>query len=180
MLAAAAPSELASLFSESNRDKGAGMGKLITGSRWYFGAVMDSALASRLGRTAELTFLGDYNGTLLMRVESRGDSVDGKCTVIFSCGKAMREISGARRMDAQVDFGTVSGILVPREAMHLDADGTTYIYVISGLQAQRVDVEILGEKDSLYIVDYEQGGFLSEGTEIITRANGIFDGKVVR
>ena len=85
-----------------------------------------------------------------------------------------------RTVSATVEFETVTGMLVPKEAMHVDENGKKYVYVLSGLQAQQVDITITGEVDDCYITESESGGLLNEGAEIIVKANGLYDGKVVR
>lgn len=180
MLEGLTPHALVALFKDSSGDDGAG--KVITGLRWYYASAMktDQARKLEIGQKKELTFTGDYNGTLEMRVESIGTDSGGSCVVVFSCGKAIRDVAGARELEAEVNFGTISGMMIPKEAMHVDENGKQYIYVVSGLQARRVDVGILAEKDGCYITSYERGGLLTEGAEIITKANGLYDGKVVR
>jgi len=82
---------------------------------------------------------------------------------------------------ADIVFDVISGLRIPREAIHLDDDGTIFIYLLTGARAERVNVEILLESGENYLVrdGLETGSPLRSGSTIIVRANDLFDGKVV-
>ena len=175
------PADLSRLFrSSSAADR---LGKLITEFRWYFAAVMDESDAARLsaGRNITIQFSGAYNAAVDMRVESVGDGDEGECVVVFSSDRSIHEIAALRFVRADVIFDTVSGIRVPREAIHLDEEATTFVYLETGVRAERVDVEILLDAGDSYLVrdGAESGTPLRDGATIIVKANGLFDGKVV-
>ena len=175
------PGRLAELFGAPARVSGAG--KLVTEFKWYFAAVMDAAEASGLpeGQTVTVHFSGVYNAAMELLVERVGRQDEGKCVALFSSDRGIHEIAPLRGMRADVISGAVSGIRVPREAIHLDDDGTTYIFLQTGVTAERVDVEILLEAGDSYLVrdGTETGTPLRAGATIIVKANNLFDGKVV-
>ena len=160
------------------------VGKLVTEFKWYYAAIMDGADAVRLspGRQIAVQFSGSYHARVDMRVESVGRREDGECVVLFSCDRAVHEIAPLRYMRADVVYGTVTGIRVPKEAIRLDDDGATFIYLQTGVRAERADVEILTEYGDSYLVQGAAGAWspLREGAVIIVKANGLYDGKVVR
>jgi hypothetical protein len=94
----------------------------------------------------------------------------------------LSDIAAFRELTADVIFSTYSGIRVPKEAVRLDEDGATCIYILSGLRAELVPVDILYEGDDYYIVQSgsESATSLRVGSEIIVKANDLYDGKVVR
>ena len=160
------------------------VGKLVTEFRWYFATVMDAADAARLsvGRAISVQFSGTYDDQAEMLVESVGRSVDERCVVVFSSDRRVHEIAPLRFVRADIVFDTVSGIRVPKEAIHLDDDNvTTFVYLETGVRAERVDVEIILDAGDSYLVrdGAESGAPLREGSIIIVKANGLFDGKVV-
>ena len=175
------PSVLADLFSAPSRANG--VGKLITEFTWYYAAVMDAADTARLtaGRTVSVLFSGAYNAQVSMRVESVGRNDNGECIALFSCDRGIHEITSLRFVRADIVLDTVSGIRVPKEAIHLDDDGSLFVYLQTGVRAERVDVEILLETGDSYLVrdGIETGSPLRDGATIIVKANGLFDGKVV-
>lgn len=179
------PETYRTLFEAPGAIPGDALGKLITGITWYFTAVMDESDAEKLAgmKTARLVFTKNYSADLSMGIESIGSaSEDGTCVVVFSCSSALSDIAAFRELTADVIFSTYSGIRVPKEAVRLDEDGATCIYILSGLRAELVPVDILYEGDDYYIVQSgsESATSLRVGSEIIVKANDLYDGKVVR
>ena len=176
------PTGLAELFS-APVNAASGAGKLVTEFKWYFVALMDADDASRLpeDRRITLQFSGAYYASVEMLVEHIGKRENDERVVLFSSSQSVHEIAPLRQMPADVVYGVVSGIRVPKEAIHLDDDGTTFIFLQTGVRAERVDVEILIESGDSYLVrdGLETGSPLRDGSTIIVKANDLFDGKVV-
>ena len=89
-----------------------------------------------------------------------------------------------RRLTAQVEFSAYTGLSVPKEAVYQENDENvvkTYIFLLPGLQAEKVYVDILSESGDSYIVKNgtENGTALREGSTIIVQGKDLFDGKVV-
>ncbi len=176
------PSELEHLFSKPQKQPNV-FGKLITGTRWYFAAVMDENDAYNLtvGKTAKIEFSKNYTGTLTMNVESISLPAKGQCVVVFSGDTAMADICNVRELSGEVIFSSRTGILTPKDAVYTEEDGTFYIYVLRGLQSQRVDIEIIcNYSEYYYLIEASEGDSLNEGAEIIVRGKNLFDGKVVK
>ena len=175
------PSELTALF-ETPR-KIAGACKLITSHKWYYAAIMDSAEASRLpiGRRSTLQFTGAYHAAVDMSVENVSRREDGMCVVLFSSDRGVHNATMFREMRADVLFDAVAGLRVPREAIHLDDDGRTFVFIQTGVRAERVNVEILLEFGEYYLVrdGAETGSPLRADTTIIVKANNLVDGGIV-
>ncbi len=172
------PSALDALFENAS---GTGIGKMVYGVYWYYAAEMDSDAASCLavGGSEKLRF-ESCGVTASMTVKSIGPDENGKRVVLFSCSRYLSEFTDMRQTEAELVTEDYTGIRVPKKAIHLDEEdpGVTYIYVVSGSQAERVDVEIIGELSDNYLVS--DSGELRENAEIIVKANDLYDGKVVR
>jgi len=181
VLAGITPSALTELF--SGPPGVSGVGKLVTDFKWYFAAVMEEADALRLtaGRRIPIQFSGAYFAQSDMLVESIGRREDGFCVVLFSSDRSVNEVAPLRQLSAEIVFGVVPGIRVPKEAIHLDDDGATFVYLQTGVRAERVAVDILLEYGDSYLVrdGTETGTPLRAGSTIIVRANNLFDGKIV-
>ncbi|MDR2665090.1 MAG: hypothetical protein LBC21_02285 [Oscillospiraceae bacterium] len=177
------PSALADAFQYAQADSGS-VGKLITGIKWYYVAVVDSGAAPELavGKEARVGFTGARRVSFTMRLEEVREPEDGKCVAVFSCASGMDSVASMRHSEAEVALDSVSGLLVPRQAIRLGDDGRTYVYVLSGGRARAEHAEILGEFDEMYIVrdDAAIGSSLRVGAEIIVKANDLYDGKVLR
>jgi len=160
-----------------------GLGKLVTEFKWFYAAIMDEEDARRLsaGRRMIVQFSGAYNSTAEMLVENVGRAEDGKSVVLFSSDRSIHEIAPLRQLRAEIIYNTVTGILVPKEAIHLDDDGAVFIYLQTGVRAERVNVEILMTYGDVYLVrdGAESGTHLRAGSTIIVKANNLFHGKVV-
>ena len=175
------PTELVSVF--ENPSEYSGAGKLVTNFKWYYAAVMnnsDVALLS-VGERRTVRFYGTFNADVEMVIESMSRREDDYSVVVFSSDRGIHDVAALRSMRAYVLEDTVSGIRVPREALHLDEDGTTFVFLQTAGFAERVNVEILEETGDSYLVrdGLETGSPLRVGSVIIVRANNLYDGRVV-
>jgi hypothetical protein len=176
------PTRLTELFVSPSGVYGAG--KLATEFKWFYAAVMDSEDAMHLpvGRPIMVQFSGAFTTGMEMMIQSVGRREDGWCVVLFSSDRSIHDVVSLRNLRADIVHDVVSGIRVPKEAIHLDDDGMThYVFLQTGVRAERVDVEILHEIGDSYLVrdGAEAGTPLRTGSTIIVRANNLFDGKVV-
>jgi hypothetical protein len=175
------PSALEELFAEPPGEPGSG--KLITEFKWYYAGIMnaDEAARLRVGREIPLQFSGAYYAQVPMIVESVGRREGDTCVVQFTSDRGIHDIAPLRYLNAEIVFGIVSGIRVPKEAIHLGDDGTTFIYLQTGVRAEHVDVEILLEVGDSYLVrdGLESGTPLREGATIIVKANNLYHGNIV-
>jgi len=163
-----------------------GTGKLITDFKWYYAAIMDydDAVQLSTGQTKTVQFYGTYNAEVDMVVESIGRREEGLCVVLFSSDRGLHEVTPLRELRADILLDIVTGIRVPMEAIHLDNDSNTFIYIQTSGRAERVDVEILDPPgvigDSYLVRDGEETGSpLRVDSIIIVKARDLFHGKVV-
>lgn len=173
------PDELKEMFRSPGRVPDAAFGKLSRGISWYYATLVDSKWATRLtgiGRV-NVRFTKTYSNTVTMSVEAVGQAKDGKCVVILKCDRFLQQVAGIRELVGEIIFSNDSGVRVPKEAVHLNDEGRTIVYVLRKLQAFEVEVTILGEEGDWYMV--EGGSALRPGNEVITRAENLHDGAVV-
>ena len=175
------PSSFEQLFYSPTSNFGAF--KMITEFKWYFAAIMEAADANRLavGRTVPIQFEGAFQSAVYMLVENIGRREDERVVVLFSSNRGVHEITTQRFLQADIIFDNIVGIRVPKEAIHLDDNGITHIFLQTGARAERVNIEILTIIGDSYIVrdGAETGSPLRAGSTIIVRANNLFDGRVV-
>ena len=175
------PTKLIELF--ASKSGVYGVGKLVTEFEWFFAAIMSEEDAAHLsaGRQFPVQFTGAYNETVDMTVSRVGKAEDGNCVVLFSNDRSIHQVAPLRYLRAEVVTGVVSGIRVPKSAIHLDDDAVTFVYLQTGVRAERVNVEILHEVGDVYLVrdGAETGSPLRSGSTIIVKANGLYDGKIV-
>ena len=181
MLEDISPDGLREIFASPDMMEMDSIGKLITGIRWYYAAIVeeDAAVWLSPGDTVRLDFTRTYSASLNMTVESVGESRNGECVIVFSCDRFLQDVASLREMTATIVFESLSGIRVPKEAVHLDEDGDTLVYILEGLQASAEYVDIIAESGDYYMVA-ESGDGLRVGDQIITRASNLYDGAVVQ
>lgn len=174
------PADVEEMFANPSAVRAGTFGKIVKGIRWYYVTVVPSEWATRLSdcNTITVEFSKTYSNTVTMDVESVGIPEDGQCVVVLSCSKYLQDVTAVRNMTAEIIFKASSGVRVPKEAVHLDDDGNTYIYLLRGMQAESVKVTILGEEDDYYMVSSDSGS-VRVGDEVITKAANLYDGAVV-
>jgi len=118
-----------------------------------------------------------------MLVESIGRREEGMCVVLFSSDRGIHDVAPLRSLRADIVFGEVSGIRVPKEAIHLDDDNNTFIYLQTSGYAEMVEVEILRVTGDSYLVrdgaESNPPTPLRVDSIIIVKANDLYHGKIV-
>ncbi|MGM9522436.1 MAG: HlyD family efflux transporter periplasmic adaptor subunit [Oscillospiraceae bacterium] len=173
------PSGLKKLFSSPEKVGDDVIGKLISGIKWYYVTVMDEQSASKLtvGGRAKVEFSRTYSAALTMTVESVSLPEDGECAVVMSCKDFMQDVASLREMSGEIVFAVQSGVRVPKDALHVEEDGT-YVYILEGLRASKVYVDIIAESGDYYMVEETRDG-LRINDRIIVKADNLYDGAVV-
>ena len=119
-----------------------------------------------------------YSASLTIRVDYVSQPEDGECVAVFSTDKFLQNVTAVREATAEIVFGTLTGVSVPREAVHLNDKGETVVYILEGVRANEVGVHIIAETPDLYMVEETRGG-LRVNDIIIVRAASLYDGAVV-
>lgn len=172
------PDALQALMQEERSLPANALGKLVSGTRWYFAALTDAEKADRLRSEAAVSVVfGRYYGEqLTMKLEWISAEENGVRTVLLSCGESMGKMLNSRIQEAELVLREESGLRVPRRALHVDEDGKTCVYVQTGLQAEKKLVTVLEDFDDYYMVT---GEALRLGDQIIVSGKNLFAGKVV-
>ena len=176
-------------------DPGA-IGKLVTGSTWYFAALLPGSEEPPLtqGHTYTITFSSDFYGSVEMTLERIVPGTD-QTLAIFSARSNLSDTTLLRIQTVDVVTETVEGIRIPRRALRVETqeveqeDGSvseqnTYVvYTVAGRQAERKEVEVVYTGDTFYLVrpvDETASSRLRAGEEVILNTSDIYDGKVVQ
>lgn len=190
---------LSALLSQTPAPVSGPVGKLITGSTWYFAALLpgtDTGLQS--GKTYSLTFSGDYYGQIPMELERV--SLEGEQTLaIFSCRTHLSDTTLLRVQTVDVVIHHLEGIRIPRKALRVetveeppesgDPEGAARqvnrykVYIVERSQSWGREVDILYTDENFYLVrpvDPSAAKRLRAGDEVILNSSDIYDGKVVR
>ena len=176
------PDMLKQYIQNRQEDPGSAFGKLVCSQIWYYAVIMDEQQAMELSRGDRVTLdFGRYYSTpLSARVYGISGAVNGQQVVVFSCSDALTATLSIRQATAEIITAQYSGLRVPSEAIYTDDDGTKYVYTMTGLQAERKDVEIVYTGDAYCIVKAAGGASsLRDGNQVIITQDELYDGKVM-
>lgn len=164
------------------------IGKLITGSTWYYAATVDDASAKRLeeGKRYTLAFTGDFDKEVSMRLERIGSSEGGRRAVVFSSDRYLSRVTLARQCTATLIFERFSGVRVPDKALRVltndDGSTTLGVYTLVGRQAEFKSVEIVREGEGFYLLrgTATNRKVLRPGDTVILSNQELYNGKVIQ
>ena len=186
---------LAQLLAQRHTPDTQSVGKLITGSTWYFAALLDGTdTGLQTGRRYAVNFSGDYYGQISMTLDRV--ALEGERTLaVFSCRTNLADTAMLRIQTVDVVVQQLEGIRIPRRALRVSTEDVTkedgsvsqvnhyYVFTVVSSQAEVQEVEVLYATDAYYLVRPVNPGAASRlrvGDEIILNSSGIYDGKVVR
>lgn len=163
------------------------IGKLITGSTWYFATSVDDASAKRLeeGKKYTLAFTGDFGKEVSMKLERLGSSEGGRRMAVFSSDRYLSQVTLTRMCTASLVFERFSGVRVPNKALRVrtNDDGTTTlgVYTLVGRQAEFKSVEIVREGEDFYLLrgTATNRKVLRPGDTVILSNQELYNGKVI-
>lgn len=179
--------QLDQLLPGSTEHSQTAIGKLITGSTWYYAAAVDDASAKRLeeGKRYTLAFTGDFDKEVSMRLERLGSSEGGRRLAVFSSNRYLSEVTLARQCSATLIFERFTGVRVPDKALRVrtndDGSTTLGVYVLVGRQAEFKSVEIVREGEGFYLlrgIDANRK-VLRPGDTLVLSNRELYNGKVI-
>jgi len=172
-----------------------GVGKLITGSTWYYAALVPEAEARRLQRLLDrevpnrvtVSFAGISTSEVPMWVHALSEVENGYAKAVFAANTALVETLGLRHVEARIIYNTFSGIRVPREALHRAAPHEetgvqpTYVFTLTVGLAEQKFVIVVYEGADFYLVRPDTvrtsvDASLREGNTIIVRGRDLHAG----
>lgn len=157
-------------------------GRLILSDRWYFVTALskDQLGEAEVGDTVRLTFAQNPQEEMALQIQ-RIVSDDGETALLILSGDShLPSVTLLRKQACTLIFETYAGLRVPKEALHVDEDGNTGVYVLEGAVARWKPVEILYASSDDYVAKLDQSSTdtLWPGDEILLGSN-LYDGKVV-
>ena len=153
-------------------------------NKWYFAAVIDDETSQRMkvGNSMALKFQDKTLPDVTARVERISEPEDGNVLVVFQCNTHISDFTKARRATVSAVIRTYSGLKVPREALRVDDSGRNGVYCLVESQVKFKPIEILFEKDSYYISEYDSSDTKSLllYDDIIVSAKNLEHRKVIK
>lgn len=200
MLSSLTAGQLEELLRENPSGDPTAAGKLITGSTWYFAALLpggNPGLAE--GRTYDVSFSDGWYGAVSMTLD-RLEVGEEQTLAVFSARTHLADTTLLRVQTVDVILDEIEGIRIPRRALEVetvtedvtDEEGNVtgteevnhyYVFTVVSSQAERQEVKVVYTAETYYLVrpaDESARDRLRAGDEVILTTAGVYDGKVVR
>lgn len=167
------------------------VGRLIAGEEWRFVTVLSAADTARLqkGQALSLRAATGVDFDLDVTVERIGREENGRVIVVLRGGSHLAYVTLLRAQNVELILARYEGLRIPKNALRVDADGSSGVYCLVGLRAYRKPVEVLWQGEDYCLVrpvgiettseSLRQLYTLRAGDEAIVSANDLYDGKVV-
>lgn len=161
-------------------------GKLARSQRWNFVmrvSELNEAMFS-LGETLDFNFIENGNASIPMTLDAIiEDTVAGSGSIlVFSADRLPQGFSFDRQQSVSVTVSSVSGIYVPRSAVHRE-NGEYYVYVLDGSVVRVRYVDVIYEGSDYFLgrtdVTDEERQYLSINEQMVIKGNNLFDGRIL-
>ena len=158
------------------------VGKIVSDYEWYIAAEvsLNDSMNYKVGDTLEIHTSVKSSPVLPVTVEKINISdTDSKAVIIFACNEMNTELASMRSGPMTVVSKTYSGLKVPKRALRV-VDSKKGVYVVSGMQAKFVTVEILYSNDDFIICEKsDTDGALKLYDQVVVKGKNLYDGKIV-
>ena len=127
--------------------------KIINNYEWYFAAVVDETWVEDMkpGHTVNLRFTDISDNTMEGTVYSISEASEGKVAIVVKSQSMFAGMYTSRVLNAEIIRKTYKGFKVSKNAVHIDEDGTYYVYINSEGAKRRRNVTIL-YADEAYVI----------------------------
>ena len=169
--------------SRSN-EGGYAIGKTTESTQWRFVSVLEQKEAAyfKEGELYEVDFNG--GGEMRMPLTLEKISQDGaQCLLVFNCDRIPLGFDFARSQSVSVIVQSVTGISVPKTAVH-KTGGEFYVYILRGSVVLERKIDVVYETRDYYTVrdGLEPDGehvYLQSNDNLILNGKNLFDGRIV-
>lgn len=165
------------------------IGKIIDGYNWYIATVIDSSETGNFskGKTVRLLFDESGKNPVKTYVHSIKNIDSSKSLVIFRCNLMNEQLTSLRKVEGKIVIDEFKGLKVSRDAVRLDDDGNSGVYVRRGNVVNFRSLNIIYSEDSFVIASKpsENSGIKLSHThlklydEVIISGKELTDGMVI-
>lgn len=187
-LADMTPSGLAAVSPQSVSST---VGKIVSGSKWYFAASVSEADAAKLrtGQRLTLRMASGVDFDLPVTLTRVGEAENGNCLVVTESDKYLAYVTLLREQNAEIVIDEYEGLRIPKNALRVNGDGVSGVYCLIGRTAYFKPVNIIYQGGEYCLVEpgrieaatESQKSLLTLRTndEVIISAGELYNGKVV-
>lgn len=187
-LADMTPSGLAAVSPQSVSST---VGKIVSGSKWYFAASVSEADAAKLrtGQRLTLRMASGVDFDLPVTLTRVSEAENGNCLVVTESDKYLAYVTLLREQNAEIVIDEYEGLRIPKNALRVNGDGVSGVYCLIGRTAYFKPVNIIYQGGEYSLVEpgrieaatESQKSLLTLRTndEVIISAGELYNGKVV-
>lgn len=175
--------------SEKKEPTSGSIGKIIDGYNWYIAAVIDSTAASsfKKGKSVSLIFGDSDEDAVSTYLHSVKKVNDKESLIIFRCTLMNDELVSLRKINGKIVVNDFTGLKVNRDAVRIDENGNTGVYVRRGNIVNFRSLNIIYSEES-FVVASKPGEnsdidlpytHLKQYDEVIISGKELKDGMVI-
>jgi putative membrane fusion protein len=166
------------------------IGKVIDGYNWYIATIIDSnrVTSFKKGQSVRLILDESTNNFVTTYVYSISGVNEKESMIIFKCNLMNESLAELRKVDGKIVTNDYTGLKVPRDAVRLDENGNSGVYVRRGNIVNFRSLNIIYSEDEFVIaskpssdseiqLDYTH---LKLYDEVIVSGKELKDGMVIR
>lgn len=161
----------------------AAVGKVVSDYRWYIAVKVPFDYSLTLSKGQKMTLKTAVSGytDLAVNIEhiNRSNGAN-EAVVVFVCKTVSEELAGLRTIPVTIVRESYEGLRVDNQAIRVNKDGVTGVYIYRNNQLKFVKVNLLySGKYSIVEQITGESGVLRLYDEIIVKGRDLYDGKIV-
>lgn len=147
------PEMLEKAFSgKKNNVSDASIGKIIDGYNWYIATIVESSAASSFSKGKNVSLMFDDSGKNPVKtVVHSVKNFDSKAIVVFRCNLMNEDLTAIRKVSGKIVLNEYTGLKVSRDAVRLDEEGNSGVYVRTGNMVNFRSLNIVYSEDSFVV-----------------------------
>lgn len=160
------------------------VGKMVYDSEWRFATLVsvNSAKHFEVGVTYRVKFTSGGEVTLPLTLE-RTQRDGNQTLLVFSCDRIPTGFDFSRAQSAEITVRSVTGINVPKSAVHKD-DGNLYVYILKGSVVFERRIDVIYEGSDYYtardgVPSDDSDVYLQSNDTLILNGQNLFDGRIL-
>ncbi len=157
------------------------IGKIVSDYEWYIAATVSITQSKNYkeGDTLKLKTNLKSAPELNVKVAKINISQSGSdAVIVFSCDEMNSELSSARNLSVEIISAEYSGLKVSKKALRV-VDSVRGVYVLLGMQAKFVPIEIVYTADDYIICKKDVDSSLELYDCVIVKGRNLYDGKII-
>lgn len=159
------------------------IGKIVTDYEWYIASAIPFESAVNFSDGMRVTIKTGLSGcetiTAVVKYINR-DTGSDKAVIVFLCNDMNSRLAVIRSLEIDIVTESYSGIRVNNRAIRI-IDGVKGVYVLEGMQAKFVPVNVLFSNDSYAICEQQidNSDVLRIYDDVIVKGKNLYDGKII-